>query len=155
MPADAAAVFEAMGLSAVPVGGRLEAETERCAGLEALRERLKAFDGEGWICFADRLWLREAGAEIPEDLGPVLSAELYRRSDDISLHVRQRGPGWVASSIAKTGAVKGAGWIITREFLRHDWRTTGKGVRAKYEVCWEPAAEGVLRPTVSRFVGFK
>ncbi len=155
MPVDIEKLFDSLRLGAKPCRGRLapskpESETD----IAKLHDRLNNFRGVGWVCFTERLWLREAGATLPTNLGPVLSAEFYLAHEDTSLHVRQKGPGWVVRAIAKTDGADGSAWVIAQEFLRHDWGAVNGGVRVSYEVCWEPDGDAVLRPTVSRFVGF-
>lgn len=156
MPVDIRKLFGSLRLGAQPGRGRLEcAKPEAETNLAELHTRLNTFGGVGWVCFTERLWLREQDATLPKDLGPVLSSELYRSCDDTSLHARQDGGGWRVVTITKTGEGTDGSWVIPCAFLRHDWRSAGRAVWAKYEVCWRMEdGMGVYRACASRFVGF-
>jgi hypothetical protein len=128
---------------------------------EAVRNEIQNFGGIGWICFADKVVLFEQKlSQLPNDYGPILSAEFYRTGDNISLHVRQEPGGWSAVQISTEGCSENnpASWIISQNFLRFDSDAKTGSLRwMSYEVGWELSDEQppVLRPSISRFVGFE
>ncbi len=164
-------LFKETGLEQfAPRSGRLKPERLNPAGgdgktlvldEEAVRNEIRNFGGIGWICFADKVFLFEQKlSQLPDDYGPVLSAEFYRTGDNISLHVRQAPGGWSAVQISREGCSENnpASWIVSQKFLRFDSDAKTDSLRwMSYEVGWELSDEQppVLRPAISRFVGFE
>jgi len=123
-------------------------ERRDLADQAAVSAELKAFGGEGWICFTDQVQVLRRGDSPAE--GTPLSAELCDRQR--SLHVRQAGDSWAAWIIESVADP--AGYCTTRRFVP----TRAKELKASvlYEVFWAPEelGGGVLRPSVARFAGF-
>lgn len=129
----------------------IEGEPQSLSSVDEVKGLLSEVGGEGWICFADKLWISGVDGDWSgNSWGPVLCAELS--DGDTSLHIRQDGAGWKAVKLTVDGT--GDGWTVTNTFIRKDWKENESNITVEYEVGWEKDKDGIYRATRSRFIGF-
>jgi len=134
-------VLEARGLQA-PESCKLVVESERVSEAAAVRQRLEAFGGEGWLCLTDRVERLAKGAALPQ--GTPLSAELCKGAE--SLHVRQTSGGWILARLRREA---GDEHLCFREE-----RVVIGGGKLVYEVAWQ-LENGRWRPWCGRLAGLE
>jgi len=132
------------------------------SGEDVLREIEKFAGGhaEGWACFAQGLQVGIGNAQLPRDMGLLLSAEFVQRTadgtDPISLHVRHLGSCWRLTTLTKK-TVPQSGFLVPHSFLSSRAPADGRSgtLYLDYEVFWESQDESQpFRATLSRFTGF-
>lgn len=107
---------------------------------------LRIFGGEGWAEYTSAVHrISDASRlEPPADCGPLLAAELAR--GEHSLHVRFSEGRWRGWRLEQS---EGNGLLV-----RSVQQSRGGG-QLWYDVAWTPDPDGVLRPSLARFLGFK
>jgi len=124
-----------------------------------VRALLEPVEGDGWICFTDRVERWTGGGELK---GTPLSAELCLR-DGGSLHLRQTGAGWVATTIAERALDGPPEASTTVGYVEELESSAPKGCfpdfadgapPLRYRVYWQKDEDGVYRPWMARFLGW-
>lgn len=145
--------------------GTVEVSSEQLHRVEEVEARLAAHAAcDGWVQYANRWSWRdggEGGASPPGPNGFPLCAEL-RVDGATSVHLRQRGDGWLWTTITERNlsqvAETPAPVIDDRDHgFDQDFASTEGRRRLKYRVWWRRGGALPVRPLapyVARFIGW-
>jgi hypothetical protein len=128
-----------------------DAVVERVASMVAQRM-------DGWVQYASGIeaWIDGVAVVIGEGARGLPLAAEWCLDGDRSVHLRQRGDGWVWTEVVEEG---GEG-CIHEDTVRSNLPGRAKRARIAYRTWWKPDApdaHGVrpLAPAYSRFCGWK
>lgn len=126
----------------------LTVASEELSDSEAVRQRLSAAGGAGWLMAPSEV-CRWAGGALPA--GPILAAELAVSPSE-SLHLRQAGRGWQLWRYLEEP--EGEDLAFDERYLSTEGRA-----RLQYTVYWRAVDSGfdgiqIQRPFAARFVGW-
>lgn len=120
---------------------------------QALKEKVLALKGGGWICSTDKVFRWSSGDPLPAS--EILSAELVLPEKQVSVHIRRSSNTWKCTRIEE---VEGSDMLyIDKEFLSSE--SDAKPSKLMYRNWWSLVQGddgiGVWQPYLSRFTGWK
>lgn len=127
--------------------GRLDV-TSCEVDLEGLTSKLgELLTAAGWVTTTDAVArVRQGEAPSLARGARIVSADLHRATDDVTVTIRAIGRRWRVRSFLPVSGDGGV--LLTRRFVALD------GGTLRYQTAWAPGPDGALAPITTRFVGF-